>query len=77
MKEVFNNKDYNEINLARNLFILNDAEVDDVEECLELINTYSIKFKIHVIGVGDSYDKNLIKNAGIQGKDSYHFIENI
>ena len=77
LKEIFNSKDYDEINLARNLFILTDGEVDNREECLGLINTYSEKFKVHAIGIGSSFDKQLIQNAGIQGRGTYHFVANV
>ena len=77
LKEVFNSKDYDEINLARNLFILTDGEVNNREECLGLISTYNEKFKVHAIGIGSSFDKKLIQNAGIQGRGTYHFVTNI
>ena len=77
LKEIFNSKDYDDINLARNLFILTDGEVNDREECLGLINTYSDKFKVHAIGIGSSFDKQLIQNAGIQGRGTYHFVQNV
>ena len=60
LKDIFNSKDYDDINLGRNLFILTDGEVDNREECLELISTNSEKFKIHAIGIGSSFDKILI-----------------
>jgi hypothetical protein len=77
LKEIFNCKDYDDINLGRNLFILTDGEVNNREECLELISTNSEKFKIHAIGIGSSFDKKLIQNAGIQGKGSYHFVNKV
>ena len=77
LKDIFNCKDYDSINLGRNLFILTDGEVNNREECLELISTNSEKFKIHAIGIGSSFDKKLIQNAGIQGKGSYHFVNNV
>ena len=77
LKEIFNSKDYDNINLARNLFILTDGEVNNREECLGLINTYSEKFKVHAIGIGSSFDKQLIQNAGIQGRGTYHFVANV
>ena len=77
LKEIFNSKDYDDINLARNLFILTDGEVNNREECLSLINTYSDKFKVHAIGIGSSFDKQLIQNAGIQGRGTYHFVANV
>ena len=77
LKDIFNSKDYDDINLGRNLFILTDGEVDNREECLELISTNCEKFKVHAIGIGSSFDKKLIQNAGIQGKGSYHFVNNV
>ena len=77
LKEIFNSKDYDDINLPRNLFILTDGEVNNREECLSLINTYSDKFKVHAIGIGSSFDKQLIKNAGIQGRGTYNFVSNV
>ena len=77
LKEIFNSKDYDEIKLARNLFILTDGEVNNREECLGLINTHSDKFKVHAIGIGSSFDKQLIQNAGIQGRGTYHFVTNV
>ena len=77
LKDIFNSKDYDDINLGRNLFILTDGEVDNREECLELISMNSEKFKVHAIGIGSSFDKILIQNAGIQGKGSYHFVNKV
>ena len=77
LKEIFNSQDYDNIKLGRNLFILTDGEVDDREECLDLISKNSDKYKIHSIGIGSSFDKKLIQSAGLQGKGSYHFVNNI
>ena len=77
LKDIFNSKDYDDINLGRNLFILTDGEVDNREECLELISINAEKFKVHAIVIGSSFDKKLIQNAGIQGKGSYHFVQNV
>ena len=77
LKEIFNSKDYDNINLGRNLFILTDGEVENREKCLELISTNCEKFKIHAIGIGSSFDKKLIQNAGLQGKGTYYFVNNI
>ena len=77
LREIFNSNDYDNIKLGKNLFILTDGEVDNSEECLELISNNCEKFKVHSIGIGDSFDKNLIEKAGIQGKGSYHFVYEI
>ena len=77
LKYIFNNNLYENINLGRNLYILTDGEVNNREECLELISSNSEKFKVHAIGIGSSFDKILIQNAGLQGKGSYQFVNNI
>jgi hypothetical protein len=77
LKDIFNSKDYDNISLGRNLFILTDGEVNNREECLELISMNCEKFKVHAIGIGSSFDKKLIQNAGMQGKGSYHFVNNV
>ena len=77
LKDIFDSKDYDDIDLGRNLFILTDGEVDNREECLELISLNAEKFKVHAIGIGSSFDKQLIQNAGIQGKGSYNFVNNV
>jgi len=77
LKDIFSSKDYDNISLGRNLFILTDGEVKNREECLELISMNCEKFKVHAIGIGSSFDKKLIQNAGIQGKGSYHFVNNV
>ena len=76
LKEIFNSKDYDDIKLGKNIFILTDGEVNNREECLDLISTNCEKFKVHAIGIGSSFDKKLIQNAGIQGKGSYYFVNN-
>ena len=76
LKEIYNSKDYDDIKLGKNIFILTDGEVDNREECLDLISTNCEKFKVHAIGMGGSFDKKLIQNAGIQGKGSYYFVNN-
>ena len=77
LKYIFNNIKYNEINLGKNLFILTDGEVEKRNKCLGLISSNIQTFKIHSIGIGDSFDKKFILNAGLKGKGSYHFVNNI
>ena len=77
LKYIFNNIQYNEINLGKNLFILTDGEVEKRDKCLGLISENFQNFKVHSIGIGDSFDKKFILNAGLKGKGSYHFVNNI
>jgi len=42
-----------------------------------LISINFHNFKIHSIGIGDSFDKKFILNAGIKGKGNYYFVNKI
>ena len=75
LKNIFNNKNYDKLNLCRNLFILTDGEVWDRNESLELIEDNKDVFRVHSFGIGNSFDRNFIQNSGKNG--SYCFIKNI
>ena len=77
LKDIFNSNDYDNIKLSKNLLILTDGEVDNSEECLNLISNNNEQFKIHSIGIGDSFDEYLIKKAGVYGKGSFNYVTNI
>ena len=70
-------KDYDKILLPRNIFLLTDGDINNKKETLNLIEKNSNKFTIHAFGIGNSFDKDLIKNAGIIGKGSYSFCKDI
>ena len=57
LKYIFNCKDYNNFPLSKNLFILTDGEVNNTQECLELISNNCEEFKIHTIGLGKYKNK--------------------
>ena len=75
--EIFNCYDYNNFQLAKHIIILTDGEVENTNKCLELISNNCENFKVHSIGIGNYFDQNLIKKAGIQGKGSFHFVKDI
>ena len=75
LNNIFNNNKYNDIKLARNLFILTDGEVWDKEKSLNIINKNNDKYRVHSFGIGDDFDKEFIISSGKNG--SYCFIENI
>ena len=78
LKDIYDNENiYDEIKLPKNIFILTDGEISDKKETLELIEKYSSKFYIFSIGIGNSFDKDLIKNAGIIGKGGFNFCPNL
>ena len=78
LKDIYNSSTiYDKINLPRNIFLLTDGEIEDKEDTLTIIEKNSDKFSIYSIGIGDDFDKDLIKNAGIIGKGKYNFCSDI
>ena len=62
-----------EIKLPRNIFLLTDGEVNDKDGVLNLIENNNSKYRIFSIGIGNDFDEDLIKNAGIIGRGNYNF----
>ena len=78
LKDIYNSSEsYDKINLPRNIFLLTDGEIEDKEKTLNLIENNNLKYTIYSIGIGDSFDEDLIKNAGIIGKGNYNFCKNL
>ena len=77
LAEVFNSDSYSKIDLSKNIFLLTDGEVFDREECINLISNHSSKFRVHALGIGNSFDEVLIKQCGKLGKGSSSFIKDI
>ena len=78
LKNIYENKNtYNEIKLPKNIFLLTDGEIGDKKETLELIEKYSSEFSIFSIGIGNYFDKDLIKNSGIIGKGGFNFCKDL
>ena len=74
---IYNEKDYKNISLKKTIFLLTDGEVENKEQCLELIGNNSECFRVHAIGIGNKFDKDLIEQCGRLGKGSATFVENI
>ena len=73
LKDIFSNKIYDEINLTKNIFLLTDGEVEDKQETLDLIKSNNSKFRIFSIGIGNYFDKDLIKRSGLLGRGGYNY----
>ena len=71
------NSNYNNILLPRNIFLLTDGEIDNKGNTLKLIEQNSNEYSVYSFGMGNSFDEDLIKNAGIVGKGSYSFCRDI
>jgi len=78
LEYIFSNKsEYQKINLSKNILLLTDGEVNDKNKCFDLIKENSNIFRIHSIGIGNNYDKELIKLCGKYGNGSFNFVKNI
>ena len=77
LNEIYKDNEYSKINLSKNILILTDGQVNNREECVDLITANSNKFRIHALGIGDSFDKILIERSGKLGKGSSTFVKNI
>ena len=78
LKDIYDlNTIYDKINLPKNIFLLTDGETWDKEEALLLIEKNSSQFTVYSIGIGEEFDEDLIKNAGILGKGNYNFCKNL
>ena len=78
LKYVFDSyKVHDKINLPRNIFLLTDGEIENKKKTLDLIYENSSKYSIYSIGIGNNFDEDLIKNAGIIGKGGYNFCKEI
>ena len=78
LQDIYSSYDtYEKLKLPINIFLLTDGEIENKKETLEIIEQNNDKFHIYSIGIGDYFNKDLIKNAGIIGKGSYNFCKNI
>ena len=77
LNNIFESKVYDNIPLAKNIFLLTDGQVYDRESCINLISTNSNRFRIQAIGIGNDFDKILIERAGKLGNGSSSFVEHI
>ena len=77
LKDIFESKVYDNIPLARNIFLLTDGQVFNRELCINLISTNSSKFRIQAIGIGNDFDRILIERAGRLGNGSFAFVEDV
>ena len=77
LKDIFDSKDYDNINLPRNIFLLTDGGVDNKQDVLNIIEANNSKFILYSIGIGNYFDEELIKNAGIIGKGNYNYCKDL
>ena len=77
LESIYNSKDHLEVNLCKNILVLTDGEVFDRERCINVVKTNCEKYRLHAIGIGSSFDRQLIEECGKYGKGSSSFIEDV
>ena len=78
IKDIYKSHEiYDNINLPKNIFILTDGETYRKKDTLKLIEDNNNEFNVYAIGIGDCFDPDFIKQAGILGKGHYNFCEDI
>jgi len=78
LKRVYNSgEDYDKILLPRYIFLLTDGEIKNKDETLKLIENNNNEYSVYSFGIGNSFDEDLIKNAGVIGKGNYSFCRDI
>lgn len=75
--EIYLNGRYNHIDLPRFIIMLTDGQVNNTDECLELIEKNNNFFTLHAIGIGENFNQDFIRRAGYVGKGGYDFVRNI
>ena len=74
LKDIYGSiNEYKKLELPMNIFLLTDGYIGNNEKVLQLIEENSNEFKVYSIGIGEEFDYDLIKNAGIAGKGNYNF----
>ena len=73
LESIFKNPIYEEYNIIKHIFVLTDGEISDKEKTLNLIGSYSDKFTLHSLGIGNYYDNDLIKRIAIMGNGNSFF----
>ena len=76
LKSIFENPIYDKLTVLKHIFLLTDGEIENKETTLNLIGSYSDKFVLHSLGIGDC-DKDLIKRSAIMGNGNSFFIDNL
>ena len=78
LKDIYDSKLINEVKkLPKNIILLTDGALFDKEKALQLIEKNNSDYYLYSIGIGNNYDLELIKSAGLLGKGSYYFCDNI
>ena len=65
------------LNLPLNIIIITDGKVFNVGKCADIIRENNDMFRVHAIGIGENYDKNLIEKMANAGRGLKFFIKNI
>ena len=69
LEEVYKKQNqYIALNLPIHIIIITDGKVSNAGNCANIIFNNKDNFKVHVIGIGEDYDRSLIKQSALVDK---------
>ena len=71
--EIYVNGRYNHIGLPRFIIMITDGQINNTEECLDLIEKNNNFFTLYAVGFGENLSQYFIRRAGYLGKGGYDF----
>ena len=71
------NKNYDNINIPKYIFLLTDGAIENKEKVLDLILLNRKNFIVHSLGIGYYFDKELIRKSAEYGYGVYKYINNV
>ena len=74
LNEIYLNGRYNHIDLPRYIIMITDGQINNSEECLDLIEKNNNFFTLHAVGIGENLNQDFIRIAGYLGKGGYDFV---
>ena len=74
LNEIYLNGRYNHIDLPRFIIMITDGQINNTEECLDLIEKNNNFFTLHAVGLGENLNQYFIRRAGYLGKGGYNFV---
>ena len=77
MEKIYDSKDYDDIYLPNNIFLLTDGKIEDKKNALNLIEKNSNEFSVFSFEIGNDFDEDLIKNADVLVKGNFSFCRDI
>ena len=69
-----NNNDYLNHNIPRQIFLLTDGQITDVNQLVQLVAKHVGRSRVFTFGIGNSVDRELCKRVSIAGRGECEFV---